>query len=90
MTIKVRPIRGEDPGLCDSHRDGKSCVEEAVVHATVPIPGLDGVTVNVRWCRLCWADFDEVQERGPRKIEVEPMLDIDIDEAIRQGEDEGE
>lgn len=90
MTIKVRPIRGEDPGLCDSHRDGKSCVGDAVVHATVPIPGLDGVTVNVRWCRLCWADFDEVQERGPRKIEVEPMLDIGIDEAIRQGEDEGE
>jgi len=62
MTIKVRPITGDEPGLCDAYRDGKPCVEEAVVHATVPIPGRGNVTVETRWCRRDWADVLEAEQ----------------------------
>lgn len=93
MTSQVRPIMGDDPGICQVfHRDGRMCSNEAVVIATIPIPGMEADT-DVQFCRIDWADWVAAQEIDLRRIRetsqrVEP--EIDIDEAIAQGEDEGD
>lgn len=70
--IQVKPIPGDDPGWCHMVRGTVPCTNEAVVVADVPIPGLDGVTVPVKWCRQDWAeayDTEEIHLRKLRKLE---------------------
>ena len=77
--IEVRPIPGDDPGWCHMTRGGVPCTNEAVVAADVPIPGLDGVTVPVKWCRLDWAEVFENEELNLRKaIAAQHPVDEDM------------
>lgn len=67
MTIKVTPLSGDNPGWCHMVRGGVPCTNEAAVTADVPIPGLDGVTIPVKWCRQDWAEVVEKEELDLRK-----------------------
>lgn len=88
MTMKVHPIYGDNPGPCQVWHGGRACGEEAVVRAEVPIPGEDGTHVLAEFCRQDWAEVVEKEELDLRKIQTR-VPEIDIDEAIRNGEDEG-
>lgn len=81
--IEVKPIPDEEPGWCDI----EGCTDEATVIATVPLPG--GKTVHPRLCRLDWAEVVAAELLDMRKLRA-PEPAIDVDEAIRNGEDEGD
>ena len=65
--MEVKPIGVDDPGLCDMTRLGKTCNAEAVVSATLLVPGLPHASVTVKFCRLDWAAVVETEELDLRK-----------------------
>ena len=62
--IEVKVISGDEPGWCDV----ADCQEEAVVIATVPLPG--GKTVHPRFCRTDWAEVVEAELLDMRKLKT--------------------